>query len=180
MSDKMTVTGYTANAQGYLEDTTVPIDSNMPFTADPATSGMPITISGYFGMLFHFYQYLSTHPEIKDFFQESYSIEFSKASLFRVLSQKGCEFVRFHFAIPESNNKLSLLAEGVDINRRSIGYEVLLEKAQANNLVTGPGDPNVEERGNGGETAQTHIDLFEALKAGGSPFGAVTPGDLLQ
>nr|WP_295865601.1 hypothetical protein [uncultured Chitinophaga sp.] len=178
MSDKMIVSGYTANNQGYLENTTIPLDSNMPFTGDPKTYGMPVTVSAYFGMLFHFYNYLSQNPEVKEFFQGVYSVEFSKASLFRLLSQPGCEFVRFHFVIPEENNKLSLMGEGLDANHLNIGFPVLLDKATAGVLDSGPGDPGIEERGNGGEKQQPMEQLFAALKASGHPFGAVTPVDL--
>ncbi|MGN7823553.1 hypothetical protein ACTJJB_25755 [Chitinophaga sp. 22536] len=178
MSDKMMVSGYTANNQGYLDNTTIPIDSHMPFTGDPTTYGMPVTVSAYFGMLFHFYNYLSKHPEVKEFFQGRYSVEFSKASLFRLLGQPGCEFVRFHFVIPENNEKISLMAEGLDANHVNIGFPVLLEKAKAGVLDPTPADPGIEERGNGGEDEPLMTRLFAALKASGHPFGAVTPIDL--
>ncbi|MBC9929041.1 hypothetical protein [Chitinophaga qingshengii] len=179
MSDKMMVSGYTANDQGYLQDTTIPIDSHMPFTGDPKTYGMPVTVSAFYGMMYHFYKYLDTHPEVKAFFQKVYSVEFSKASLFRLLSQPGCEYVRFNFVIPEADDKISLMGQGLDANHKSIGFDVLLEKAQSGKLYDGPGDPNAEERGNGGEKQQLDLDeLFAALKASGHPFGAVTPVDL--
>lgn len=175
----MMVTGYTANDQGYLKDTTIPIDSHMPFTSDPKTYGMPVTVSAFFGMLFHFYKYLDANPEVKDFFQGVYSVEFSKASLFRLLSQQGCEYVRFNFVIPDDDEKISLMGQGLDANHRSIGYDVLLEKATEGKLFDGPGDPRSEERGNGGEKQELDLYLlFAALKASGHPFGAVTPLDL--
>ncbi|RBL91064.1 hypothetical protein [Chitinophaga flava] len=178
MSDKMMVTGYTADNHGYLKDTTIPINSHMPFTGNPSTSGMPVTVSAFYGMLYHFFNYLKNNDEVNDFFQGVYGIEFSKASLFRLLGQQGCEYVRFNFAIPDADEKISLLAHGLDINRKPIGYDALMEKAQTGKLWDGPGDPGAEERGNGGETNQPLEALFAALKASGHPFGAATPEDL--
>ncbi|NSL86828.1 hypothetical protein [Chitinophaga solisilvae] len=179
MSDLMTLTGYTANAQGFLENTTVPIDGHMPFTNAPSTSGMPVTVSGYFGMLYNFYKLLFEHPDLSKYFQGVYYVEFSKASLFRLLSQEGCEFVRFHYAVPDADLKITLMAEGVRMDGKSVGYETLLAKATAGNLATGPGDPGVEERGNGGESHQPHVALFEALQQANHLFGSILPTDLV-
>ncbi|CAL1517972.1 hypothetical protein [Chitinophaga sp. MM2321] len=167
MSDKMMVTGYTADNQGYLEDTTEPLDYHMPFTSENTTFGMPVTVKAYFGMLLNFYKLLSENPDAQKVFQDVHSVEFSKASLFRLLSQQGCEYIRFYFAVPEVDQKLSLLAEGLDIDRNQIGYAQLMAKAQANDMVHDSTNPLIEERGNGGGKKPPLTALLASLQESG-------------
>ncbi|HEY9257887.1 hypothetical protein [Chitinophaga sp.] len=170
MSDQMSLAGYGWNDQGHLDPSTQQLDYNMPFTGDPQTFGMPITASAYFGMLNNFYLLLLNNPALQAAFQGVFFVDFSKASLLRLLSQEGCEYVRFHFAVPEADQKLSLAAEGLTINQEQVGYAQLLAKATTNNMVHDSGDPKIEERGNG-KTSPTPAfkHLFELLKAQGSP-----------
>lgn len=171
MSDQMSLAGYGCNDQGYLNPITEQLDYRMPFTEDQAvTYGMPITVAAYFGMLNNFYKFLIANPALIPLFQGSYSVDFSKASLLRILSQEGCEYVRFHFAIPEPNEKLSLVAEGLTFDSSQVGYAQLLQKATANDMVHAGGDPKIEERGNGTPVPFPPLKhLFELLKGHGSP-----------
>lgn len=170
MSDQMSLAGYSCDSQGFLNPTTEQLDYNMPFTQDPQTFGMPITAAAYFGMLNNFYLLLLQYPELQTAFQGAYFVDFSKASLLRILSQEGCEYVRFHFAVPEANKQISLAAEGLTINQEQIGYAQLLAKATTNNMVHDTGDPKIEERGNGKKPIPPGLkQLFSLLKAQGSP-----------
>ncbi len=179
MSDQMSLAGYGCNDQGYLKPTTEQLDYRMPFTDELAvTYGMPITVAAYFGMLNNFYKFLIANPALIPLFQGSYFVDFSKASLLRILSQEGCEYIRFHFAIPEPNEKLSLVAEGLTADQGQVGYAQLLQKATDNNMVHDTGDPKIEERGNGKLPPFTLRHLFDLLKAQGSPL-ATADLDLL-
>lgn len=175
----MSLAGYGCNDQGHLNPDTEQLDYNMPFTGDPQTFGMPITAGAYFGMLNNFYLLLLSNPALQAAFQGVFFVDFSKASLLRLLSQEGCEYVRFHFAVPEANEKLSLAAEGLTANQEQIGYAQLLAKATTNNMVHASGDPKIEERGNGKNPPPPGLKhLFELLKAQGSPL-ATADLDLL-
>ncbi|SEW49902.1 hypothetical protein [Chitinophaga arvensicola] len=170
MSDLMSLAGYGCNDQGHLNPTPEQLAYQMPFTGEPATYGMPITVAAYFGMLNNFYKFLIANPELIPLFQGSYSVDFSKASLMRILSQEGCEYVRFHFAIPEEDNKLSLVAEGLTSELGQVGYAQLLQKVTDNNMLHAGGDPKVEERGNGKPNPDgSFLQLFQILKGHGSP-----------
>jgi hypothetical protein len=172
MSDQMSLAGYGCNDQGYLNPTPEQLDYRMPFTGDQQTYGMPVTVAAFFGMLNNFYLLLASNPSLAQLFQGVFSVDFSKASLLRVLSQEGCEYVRFHFAVPEADGKMSLLAEGLDVNGMQVGYQQLLQKATDNNMVHDTDDPKIEERGNGkrGGGGTVPIQpLFDLLKGHGSP-----------
>ncbi|PSL43885.1 hypothetical protein CLV51_107197 [Chitinophaga niastensis] len=171
MSDLMSLSGYDCNNQGHLNPTPEQLDYHMPFTGGTDTFGMPITFAAYLGMLNNFYTMLLNNPAALEIFQGIFSIDFSKASLLRILSQPGCEFIRFYFAIPEANQKLSLLAEGIDIFGAQIGYDQLLTKATTNDMVHSSSDPSIEERGNGGGGGPLPPlrQLFDLLRAQGSP-----------
>jgi hypothetical protein len=171
MSDQMSLAGYGCNDQGHLDPTTEQLIYRMPFTGDSATFGMPVTVAAYFAMLNNFYKFLIANPALIPLFQGSYSVDFSKASLLRIISQEGCEYVRFHFAIPEADNKLSLVAEGLTADQGQVGYAQLLQKATDNDMVHAGGDPKIEERGNGKPTPDPlFLELFNLLKGHGSPF----------
>ncbi|HVI44754.1 MAG TPA: hypothetical protein VM802_07785 [Chitinophaga sp.] len=172
MSDQMMYSGYGA-ASGYLDNNPQQIDYNMPFTGGTSTYGMPITWGAFLQLLANFFVKVQGDPDVRNFFNGVYWVDFSKASLLRVLSQPGCEFVRFYFVIPESNQKISLMAEGRDANDNHINYSHLLAKATSGDLTTDPGDPGFEERGNGGGYSNPLRDLFKALEAANSPL--ITP-----
>lgn len=171
MSDQMSLAGYGCNDQGHLDPTPEQLIYRMPFTGDGATYGMPVTVAAYFAMLNNFYKFLIANPALIPLFQGSYSVDFSKASLLRILSQEGCEYVRFYFAIPEADNKLSLVAEGLTADQGQVGYAQLLQKATDNDMVHAGTDPKIEERGNGTpKPPGDFLELFNLLKGHGSPF----------
>ncbi|MFY0255945.1 hypothetical protein ACDQ55_18545 [Chitinophaga sp. 30R24] len=173
MSDQMSLAGYASNDQGYLYPTTEQLDYRMPFTGDVKTYGMPVTSAAFLGMLNNFYKFLLANPEVQQAFQGVLSIDFSKASLLRILSQEGCEYIRFHFAIPEENQQFSLVAEGITGDQSQVGYEQLLKRVTENTITEHNSfDPKFEERGNGkdgdGKFAP-YKQLFDILKKNNSP-----------
>lgn len=97
-------------------------------------------------------------------------VEFSKASILRVLSQPGCEFIRFYFVYPEKN-KMSLVLEGLDTNQRALKFEshVMRMAAPGKVRAADDDDPDYEERGNGEESGEGGDG------GGGEPFAAVAP-----
>lgn len=172
MSDQMSYSGYKCDGQGYLEPNPQQLNYKMPFTGDAQTYGMPVTAGAFFGMLNNFYNFIQNNPDAGKIFQDTYAIEFSKASLMRIMSQPNCEYIRFHFAIPETNEKISLAAQGLDYDFETIGQAHLLQKAIDDTMMVGdPGDPNTEERGNGrgGKGMESLGQIFEALKVHNSP-----------
>jgi hypothetical protein len=173
MSDQMSFAGYACNGEGYLKPGSEQLDYNMPFTdSSKETYGMPVTVGAFFGMLNNFYLFLANNPAVAKSFQDVYSVDFSKASLFRILSQQGCEYVRFHFAIPEPDQRFSLVAQGLDANQEMIGVAQLMQKATDNRVFdTDPDDPTAEERGNGrgGKGTASLRQMFEILKTHNSP-----------
>ncbi|TWF35384.1 hypothetical protein FHW36_109174 [Chitinophaga polysaccharea] len=179
MSDQMSFAGYGCDDQGHLNPSTEQLDYRMPFTDAVQTFGMPITVAAYFGMLNNFYKQLIANPELLQFFNGTFFVDFSKASLLRILSQEGCEFVRFHFAIPEANNKISLVAEGLTLSQDQVGYPQLLAKATTNTMVHDAIDPKIEERGNGAPYPPPLKALFDLLRAQGSPLATVDLGTIL-
>ena len=80
-------------------------------------------------------------------------VEFSKASIFRVLGQPGCEYIRFYFVHPEEN-KMSLVLEGLDANAQALKFESHVMKMGAGSEAreAEEDDPVYEERGNNDET----------------------------
>lgn len=169
MSDQMSLAGYGCNSQGHLNPIPEQLDYNMPFTGEPQTYGMPVTVAAYFGMLNNFYLLLMKYPELLAAFQGNFFVDFSKASLLRILSQEGCEYIRFHYAVPGANEKITLVAEGLDANQDQVAYSALLDKATTGNMLPAGGDPKIEERGNGKVPTPPFRQLFDLLKAQGSP-----------
>lgn len=90
-------------------------------------------------------------------------VEFSKASIFRVLSQPGCEYIRFYFVYPEKA-KMSLVLEGLDAAGQALKLASHVMKMADGGAVrvAQEEDPDYEEVGNG-------VDAFA-----GSPKPAVS------
>ncbi|WP_339071648.1 hypothetical protein [Chitinophaga sp. 180180018-3] len=179
MSDQMSLAGYGCNSQGYLNPNTQQLDYNMPFTGDPGTTGMPVTVGAFFGMLNNFFKLLVDNPQYAPAFQGRFYVDFSKASLFRILSQSGCEFVRFHFAVPNADSKISLVAHGLTADKEILGYDQLLAKATNNDMTPAFLDPAIEERGNGDPIPGVLLELFRLLREQGSPLATVDLDALL-
>jgi len=103
-------------------------------------------------------------------------VEFSKASIFRILAQEKCEYIRFYFAIPAKDKKdASLVLEGVDCEKNTIKLSSILTIAHnideqgaaqkplneidENRLLAGidvHSTPQYEEKGNGGGSPPIH------------------------
>lgn len=161
LTEKMTMKGFGWDPKTKsIAATPKDIKREMPFSNWEGNnhSGMPITVDAFLEMIKKFSEGFDNGSK----FGDVKSVAFSKASLFRILSQPGCEFIRFHFCIPEGNDRVSLALEGLGIDHMPLKHEVVLKRAQkmasksskmlgdappANDLEDG--DPNYEERGNG-------------------------------
>lgn len=163
-NELMTLKGF--DHQGTKRD----LIQEQPFscTQDKKHYGMPVTPCAALDMIKRFQDQIgSTIPN--DPFSNVYWVEFSKASIFRVLSYEGCEYIRFYLAIPDKDGKdASLTLEGVNASGTVIGKDILLQIAdrmteQMGADRTGELDENriysdlkheippIEEKGNGGK-----------------------------
>ena len=133
--------------------------------------GMPISTVKFLTMLYDFWK--QDDPSPTNPFGDVYWVNFSKASLFRILAQEDVEYVRFYFAIPDPElNKASLALEGIkgdhtpvkliqtlqvaahmtgdsDLDPESPGHNIL-------ELTGGIPTANNEEKGNGGPPLERH------------------------
>ncbi|MEO8568327.1 MAG: hypothetical protein ABI419_04310 [Ginsengibacter sp.] len=157
----MTVKGY------YSDNSLKPIDQEQPFSdcVVPRHYGMPITPCAFLEML---YRFRDSPTAGQDPFKNVWWVEFSKASIFRILAQEECDYIRFYFAIPDAEkDEASLLLHGVDHDHKTIKAEILLDVSEKMNQQTAahPGEklnestilnslaspaPPTEEKGNGG------------------------------
>ena len=100
-NSKMTMPAFNwdLNKQQIMETPDM-VDSEIPFTESADKHfGMPITVDAFHKLLFDF---VKNYADEKPF--DIQYVEFSKASIFRILSQPGCEFIRFYFAFPEKTS----------------------------------------------------------------------------
>jgi len=161
-NDLMTLKGF--DLKGTKRDLTL----EQPFSnTDDKHYGMPITPCAALEMIRRFQNQTGRTPDNP--FTNVYWVEFSKASIFRVLSYENCEYVRFYLALPEPDGKeASLTLEGVNALGEVIGKENLLKiagKIQAHADLNdgqeldedsiykefGNELPPSEEKGNGGK-----------------------------
>ena len=116
--------------QGFGETGRRSIDQDQPYS-DLTTNkhyGMPITPGIFWKMVDRFRTSPSGGTEE---FKNLWWVEFSKASLLRVLSQEGCEYFYFFYVVPEEKEKeASLAVMGADKNHRPIKRDLLLEVAK--------------------------------------------------
>lgn len=109
-------------------------------------------------------------------------VEFSKASLFRVLSQPGCEYVRFYFVYPEKD-QMSLVLEGLDADLKALKFDshVLKMAATGKARAARVDDPAYEERGNGAEAASAaSLTFTDATGKNGKAAGEETLAAILK
>ncbi|MEO6231520.1 MAG: hypothetical protein ABJB11_02960 [Ferruginibacter sp.] len=155
-NEKMIVQGY------YSDNSLGSIEMEQPYSDTTAGIhyGMPVTGTNFLQMLERFRQAPSSaNPP----FRNLWWVEFSKASIFRILAQEECEYVRMYFVIPDATkNEVSLALHGVDSAHNTIHKEGLLELCQSMQGLAGPfNDPDllqnltnqipaIEEKGNGG------------------------------
>ncbi|TBO44265.1 hypothetical protein [Pedobacter kyonggii] len=166
----MKVHGYDS-AQNEVE-----ITREQPFS-DVSTGkhyGMPVTPEAFLNMIRRFKDQVQ-NPDPKNPFKDVLWVEFSKASIFRILSQEDCEYIRFYMAIPdESSGKASLSLQGVKADGSTIKREILESIAQQMETDSTAEDqtltmqredlpPPVEEKGNEGATL--HGEPVKSLNA---------------
>jgi hypothetical protein len=151
--EKMTIKAYHWNKAGKkIEDTPVDTRYDMPHTHENTTGdapsyGMPTTLEAYLEMVEQFRLEAVKNPAI---FSNLRCVTFSKASIFRLLSQEGCEAIRIWQALPYGDGKVSFVLEGLNENHRPIKEATVLQAAtEKDNYVHNDGDPFYEERGNG-------------------------------
>ncbi len=145
----------------------VTISAEQPYSGKTGNHyGMPITQVAGILMKYAFRDQVITPSKPETPFHNLAWVEFSKASIFRILAQEGCEFVRFYFAIPNAgSNQASLSLEGIGSDKAPIKQDTItnitleLDKQIAANKI----DENAilskldvhtiplnEEKGNGG------------------------------
>ncbi|RQO65297.1 hypothetical protein DBR43_31115 [Pedobacter sp. KBW06] len=122
-NELMTMKGF--DLQGRKRDLTL----EQPFSnTDDKHYGMPITPCAALEMIRRFKEQMEQNPH--DLFANVYWVEFSKASIFRMLSYENCEYIRFYLAIPEVDGKdASLSLECINASKEVIGEKALLEIA---------------------------------------------------
>lgn len=184
----------TMTVQGYSGKNRKAIKQEQCFSDDnnPKSYGMPITPCTFWDMLNNFRR--STIPET-DQFEGLAWVEFSKASIFRILSQENCDYVRFYFVIPDLDiNKASLAMQGVDSDGKTIKKDTIHEVAvKMESSEFNPDNirdedalleslselpPPMEEKGNGGDEApltenknvQSINDFYAEMKEKGLNF----------
>lgn len=110
--------------------------------------GMPITVKAFQEMIRKYQEAAAGDPSV---FSKIIHVTFSKSSIFRILSQEGCEGIRIWSAIPGADGKISLVLEGVDQNNQPIKMANVLRTAETDGTERDhdPEDPFYEERGNG-------------------------------
>jgi hypothetical protein len=142
--------------------------------------GMPISTCKFLEMLFRFWVGNPHRPDNP--FKDVWWVNFSKASIFRILAQEDCEYIRFYFAIPEEGiNEASLALEGVDANHNPINLPQILAVAGTMTgeddqdpespgagitilqLTDGTNPPNNEEKGNGGPPLEDNLRNISSL-----------------
>ena len=138
-----------------------PLTYDQPYsTISPKKThhGMPIKADAAFWVLKKFFDKVTKKQPKTSPLRDINWVEFSKASIFRILSQEGCDYIRFYFAIPdEKENEASLVLEGVTSNGSPVKGQGLIELIKAKEEDpenTGEIDSSTlgqyEEKGNGG------------------------------
>jgi hypothetical protein len=168
--------------RGFDQDTTLcEIQREQPFSdiSNGKHFGMPISTCKFLQMLFRFW--LGNKPGAENPFADVWWVNFSKASLFRILAQEDVEYVRFYFAIPEAGiNEASLALEGIKTDGSPVKLTQILAVANTMSgaddvdpespgndimaLTGGTPPPNNEEKGNGGPPIQGNIRDISSLK----------------
>jgi len=143
------------------------LQRDQPFSdvSDGKHFGMPISTTKFLYMLYWFW--VNNKPGAENPFGDVWWVNFSKASILRILAQEGCEYIRFYFAIPEEGiNQASLALEGVQSDGSPIKLQETLAvagtiKGDENKdiekniqdllkITDGNLPGNNEEKGNGG------------------------------
>jgi hypothetical protein len=157
-NEKINLSGFGWDkTHGCLNKSPQPIPSTEPYS-DYGTQhfGMPITVEAFSQMISKFAGTVSGgNAPTSILFKDILCVDFSKSSIFRILSQENCEFVRFYFCIPEDNGRISLVLEGLNTSSKPIKLEQVKDalqslKANQPRQLDVYSDPNYEERGNGG------------------------------
>jgi hypothetical protein len=148
-NEKMTLRGFKWDGTA-LSNVCEDIIRAQPFSdtsgaTTPKHYGMPIDRPAAKGMIGEFYRQFGSGAVSA--FKDVKMVDFSKASIFRILSQEGCEYIRFFFCIADvSTNKASLVMEGLDSNLQPIGGKGL---SVIDSEDSGDVDGQYEEKGNG-------------------------------
>jgi hypothetical protein len=162
MSEKMTLRGFEwdeKNQSISTKCTDLPYDQ--PYSTikkKKSHHGMPITGVAASKIFNKFFDKVTKKLPKTSPLKDINWVEFSKASIFRILSQEGCDYIRFYFAIPdEAENKASLVLEGVTKNGSAVKGQGLIDVIKAQEQD--PENPiqidsstlgQYEEKGNGG------------------------------
>lgn len=154
---------------------------DQPFS-DVKTSGkhygMPVTIAFHIEMIDRFRKV--KNQENQRNIDTTLCVDFSKASIMRILAQEECEYIRFYYALPDvGSNNSSLTLQGINTDKDPLKLNVILEvadKMQKQRMKTnqGPIDeqviynsltslpPLTEEKGN---TAHGMTDIGNIISS---------------
>lgn len=106
-----------------------PIIVDQPFSDanSPTKCGMPITLEAFLQMKCKFLEAVD-RGDIDT--GDIYAFEVSKASLFRLLSQEGCEMLTFYFVMPDHEGKVSLAIAGKSIDMKLLKMDTVVTAAR--------------------------------------------------
>ncbi|MDN3548946.1 hypothetical protein [Mucilaginibacter aquaedulcis] len=121
------------NVQGFdNQEELISITREQPFSDIKSGNhyGMPVTPCAAINMIARFKKQNDVNDPLNPL-RQAYWFEISKASVFRVLSQENCEYIRLYLAIPNINKvDASLCLEGTDANGKVLKKEVMLDIAE--------------------------------------------------
>ena len=139
------IPGFDANNDGQLIDASLNYDIN--------GHRSPITIHAFKVMV---KRYIDNATTVGDT-NKTAVVDFCKESILRVLGQKGCEGIRFWFAIPEIGQGVSLALQGVDDKGYPLQKALMkidFNQPQVPNSPHQSSHPKQEEKGNGKSVAE--------------------------
>jgi len=151
MNKEMKLTGFNSVSKSCS------ITRDQPFSDMPSSDihyGMPITAKAFWNMVHRFWDEMNKpHPGPGNVFKDVYWVEFSKASLFRILAQEECDYIRFFLAIPEQDvDEASLALYGLKSDLTPVKFKEL------DDVATRIGrEPNADD-----ETVERRTDLSRA------------------
>lgn len=163
-NEKMHLRGFSWNRDG-IGDKLQDIEHEQPWSdcsKGKEHFGMPVTERAYVEMIKKFRDYFDDIGTDNPFINITY-VDFSKASILRILAQEDCEFIRISFAMPEKGPiEASAALQGLNKNGKPVKedeYNDTVEAVEASKEVISEEVTGIfknglkaqyEERGNGG------------------------------
>src|ERR1700740_3074606 len=106
MSETMTLRGFgwdKANNRLDKKCSSLPCEQpySTPGGGNKTHHGMPITAEAAYNIVWLFYKKVTMGEPTTSPLKDILWVEFSKASLFRIMAQETCDYVRFYFGVPD-------------------------------------------------------------------------------